>query len=259
MKKEVLKTIQGLLGKSIDAKNDDTFSELKPSDLFCEGWLTSILLQYWKTSDLELDFLPVKNGKTKWAREVLLRSPFEKFGVGTTNSDAVVGHFDFREGTKRGIELDRNAKQFVVLEAKTTSVLTAGTTHWEKFDQATRNVADMAREIRERKLNVEDDFDVVDFIVISAEKMKGKHDTLLRKDKMKEKIEEMIEEISNGKNKRSEQIKDLEDWQENYFKPLVEKIEPRCVTWESIIEEVEPENPGFAKWFGEFYRLCIGD
>jgi len=259
MKKEVLKTIQGLLGKSIDAKNDDTFSELKPSDLFCEGWLTSILLEQWFNSKIELSFLKKRDEKTKWAREVLLRSPFEKFGVGTTNSDAVVGHFGFREETKRGIELDSNAKQFVVLEAKTTSDLKPGTTHWEKFDQATRNVASMAREIQKRGLNVEDDFDVVDFIVISADKKKSKHDTLLCKDKMKEKTEEMIEEISKGKNKRSEQIKDLEDWQENYFEPLVEVINPRCVTWEEIIEEVKRKNSDFAKWFGEFYRLCIGD
>jgi hypothetical protein len=59
-------------------------------------------------------------------------------------ADAVVGHFDFKAGTKTGLVLRRDATQFVVLEAKIGSRLSSGTTNATTFNQAARNVACIA-------------------------------------------------------------------------------------------------------------------
>lgn len=289
MTTEKSETIEDLFKNLIDRtievvtkKNPGTFSEVKPSDLFCEGWLTSILLEYWERSDLKLDFLPGKNGKTKWAREVSLRNPFcgidkkikekkspkEKFNVGLTQADAVVGHFGFRK--KRGLELDKEATQFIVLESKINAGLDKTTKNWKdetKLDQATRNVMAMAYEIqmakekKERDVNPEEYLGqlTVNFIVISPEARVKKHKKFLDKERMLKKqhmlnvTKEMIKEISKA---RSQEDEDLKTWQTDYFKPLVEKIKPRCVTWENIIDQIKKQDDGFATLFEKFYDHC---
>ena len=72
------------------------------------------------------------------------RSRSDKDAEKHTRADAVVGHFDFKAGTKTGLVLRRDATQFVVLEAKIGSRLSSGTTNATTFNQAARNVACIA-------------------------------------------------------------------------------------------------------------------
>ena len=65
-------------------------------------------------------------------------------GQGRTHVDGVIGHIQVGDKDKAGLTLRHDAEQFVVLEAKLFSPLSAGVRRAATFDQAARNVACIA-------------------------------------------------------------------------------------------------------------------
>ncbi|QIQ86028.1 hypothetical protein [Erythrobacter sp.] len=143
------------------------------TEIFNEGWMLRLLLDALSEHpDRELT-MGVRDGSS-WSSEVLLPSPFlarfrgDTLAEKETHADAVIGDFDFRPGTRAGLQLRRSCKQFVVVEAKMSSNLSAGVKNATDYDQAARNVACMAHVLAASGRRVEE-IEELGFYVIAPE------------------------------------------------------------------------------------------
>src|ERR1700687_6076259 len=96
---------------------------MPPTELYCEGWLLRIILDWYSThrvNDHPLAF----SEQAHWFSEALLPSAFrprtrgDLLGESRSHADGVIGHFTIEGATKAGLALDLEATCFVVLEAK---------------------------------------------------------------------------------------------------------------------------------------------
>jgi hypothetical protein len=133
--------------KSIDSPFLGKIPNINPTVIYNEGWMTRLLVCQSVQEGLTLekiDFATVSN----WTSEVLISSPFvdtEKYREGYTHADIALGDIDV-DYTKRGeIEIRSDAKLFGIIEAKMGSNLSQGTTHVPGYNQASRNLACIAK------------------------------------------------------------------------------------------------------------------
>jgi hypothetical protein len=158
--------------------NDNRKHRFPPTELFNEGWMLRLVLDALQSLNINDHPLRFVEGAT-WYSEARLTSPFlrkskkelpnqekDTLGEGYTNADGVIGHFTFRDGTKAGLTLPKGARQFIVVEAKLLSNLSAGTTNALTYNQAARNIACMAETIRQGHMTVAD-FESVGFFVVA--------------------------------------------------------------------------------------------
>lgn len=162
------------ISRLIRACDSDDTACFPPTLIHNEGWMLRLVLNaLQKHRDIDLPFRFMDGAR--WYSEARLASPFaprvrqDKQGEGFTNADAVVGHFNMRSATKAGLELSDDAKQFVVLEAKMYSILSAGTKNATSYNQAARNVACMANVLRKKRITP-DSLGSVGFYVLVPEK-----------------------------------------------------------------------------------------
>lgn len=119
---------------------------VNPTEVFNEGWMTRLLVHYSVQEKLKLpklDFGSIQN----WTSEALISSPFvsaPKLREGYTHADMALGDFSVRYSDGGNIAVNDDAKIFGIIEAKMRSRLTPGTTHFERYNQASRNVACIA-------------------------------------------------------------------------------------------------------------------
>lgn len=128
-----------------------------PTEIYNEGWMLRLVLDALETPGIKEHPLKSLNG-ARWYSEARLTTPFrprkrgDRMGETLTRADAVIGHFDFRDGTKAGLKLASECSQFVVVEAKMFSPLSSGTKNAQSWNQAARTVACMAEMIRLSKV-----------------------------------------------------------------------------------------------------------
>lgn len=121
---------------------------LPPTALYCEGWMLRLVLHAAQGGIPCLPFTFAAGAR--WFSEPSLYTAFaatsrsDERAEKHTRADGVVGHFAFKRGTKTGLVLQEGATQFVVIEAKISSGLSAGVANAKTFNQATRNVACIA-------------------------------------------------------------------------------------------------------------------
>ncbi len=117
--------------------------------LYNEGWMLRLVLDCLARRACGTHPLAPSDDRAVWRSEALLGTAFrartrkDALSERHTHADGVVGHIENGDG-KGDIRLARDARQFVVVEAKMFSRLSAGTTNARMFNQAARNVACMA-------------------------------------------------------------------------------------------------------------------
>jgi len=236
------------------AHTDETV--FPPTTLYKEGWMLRIVLsaQSEGVKCLPFTFLP----GARWYSEALIGSPFLKrparrFKRDTlyenyTHLDASVGHFDIRPGTKTGLELRPDSKQFVAIEAKMFAPLSKGVTNAPGYDQAARTVACVAWAIEQANRPAED-FESLAFYVIApkGEIATGKFSKQTSKASIREKVERRIDAYSDDYEKHSE----LKTWHDDSFIPTLERIDIHCVPWESTVDAIDEPD------VREFYDRCL--
>jgi len=223
-----------------------------PTILYNEGWMLRILLSFQSggVGGLPFNFL----SGSKWFSEALIDSPFlsrfqgDPLAEGVTHLDGVIGHFNFRSGTKAGLVLTADSKQFVVIEAKMFAPLSRGTTNAPDYDQAARTVACIAWAIKQANRTVED-FESLGFYVIAPEKQinDGIFSSQISKSSIKEKVERRIIAYSDDYKKHD----DLQIWYKDLFLPAIEHINIQCVAWEPIIDKIDEPD------IRDFYNRCL--
>lgn len=226
-----------------------------PTDLYNEGWMLCILLalEAGGVRCLPFEF----HGKPRWFSEALLYTPFrrrdlrDRLGEGVTHADGVVGQFDWRPGTKCGLELHADAVQFDVVEAKMFSPLSAGTKNAPQYGQAARNVACIIHTLRQANLRPER-LSSVGFYVFAPQEMAPVHRPLLDKALLLY----AIQERSGIYPPEEQQVRRefLKDWVEPVVNSPRFKIE--SVTWESMLARVREQEADLGAEVGEFYDRC---
>src|SRR6266550_2201157 len=134
---------------------------LPPTALYNEGWMLRLVLHWFDHHRTVEHPLAMLEGSS-WYSEPLLASRFfgksrgDPRAEGWTNADAVIGHFRLRPGGRGNVEVIATARQFIVVEAKLGSALSAGTKNTPGFNQAARNVACIAHLLAEARRAPED-------------------------------------------------------------------------------------------------------
>ncbi len=140
----MLETVTRILNR---CHTDNT--NICPTIIFNEGWMTRILVEISIDSKLKLpyiDFAKIRN----WYSEGLLSSPFlarkrrDNLAEGYTHADMALGDLLVDSANRGDISVEGSDGIFGVIEAKMASPLSRGTKNAPHYNQASRNVACIA-------------------------------------------------------------------------------------------------------------------
>ncbi len=232
---------------------DPSNPHFRPTELYNESWLIKLVLHQASNIQDEsfpLGFLP---GST-WFSEGLLPTAFKARSQGDplsearTNADGVIGHIRIGAKAKADLELEPQATQLTVVEAKVGSPLSKGTSNAKYFDQAARNVACMA-EVIARAGKEPSMFDRLDFVVLAPHYSieKGTFSDEMRRSSIEEKVKKRFDAYDG----------ELKCWFDQSFAPLMDVIELRTLSWEDAIEWIREHKPRVADELLEYYDLCL--
>lgn len=234
---------------------DSDERRMPPTVLYNEGWMLRLVLNAGSHG-----LLPGYMKKdTFWFSEVQLRTPFGRArgpkSESNTHADGVVGNFELGADTRSGLELSNEADQFIVFEAKMYSPLSSGTKHAPGYDQVARTVACMAYTLQrgERKpANVAE----IGFYVLAPDQQirSGIFDVAMTDRSIRERIEDRIQQFSGTAREY------LETWRDEWAWPLLkrfsDKTSLKCISWESLIQEISGEDAGEGALLRGFYEKC---
>jgi len=245
------------ISKLLESAHTDA-AVFPPTILYNEGWMLRIVLslQSEGIKCLPINFQP----GAKWFSEALIDSPFlprfrgAPLAEGLTHLDGAIGHFDIRPGTKTGIVLRTDSTQFVAIEAKMFSPLSKGTKNAPNYDQAARIVACIAWEISNlsrtpRRLASAEEFESLGFYVIAPREQirEDVFSSQVSKSSIKRKVEHRIDAYSDDPLMRPI----LKVWYDDSFIPTLERIDIRCVPWETVMDKIDETA------IQNFYTRCL--
>lgn len=245
----------------------DKTARFPPTEIFCEGWMLRLVLDAVHSLGIQKHpfcFLP----RARWYSEALLTSPFrarsrsDTLAEGFTNADAVIGHFEFDPKTRAGLRLLSDVRQFVVIEAKMFSNLSAGTKNAPRYNQAARNLACIAEALAVRKLRPGDIEQLGFFVVAPSLYRRRIRETNLeasmRLDSVRQAVRERI--VAYEVQERPE-ARELGQWEREYFLPLVEYLAERnqmsVLSWEDCIDLIGAANRSTRDELMAFYERCL--
>ncbi len=243
-----MKLLYGLIN-SFDPENP----YFRPTEIFNESWLIKLVLHQSSTincQDSLISFLP----KSTWFSEGLLPTAFkaryrgDELSESRTNADGVIVQISVGEKHKADLELNPNATQFTVVEAKVGSPLSAGVSKAKYFDQAARNVACMAEVLAQSNINPSS-VDRLSFIVLAPQYSidKDAFAEELEKKSIRSKVKKRVDAY-NG---------DLDDWFGYHFEPTLANIDIHSLSWETAIKWISDHNQDIGNDLTYFYELCL--
>ncbi len=234
-------------------------SVLPATVLYNEGWMIRVVLDWFsKYSDNQYYFSFIHG--SKWYSEALLPSIFlakyqgDKLAESWTHADAIIGDFKIGNSGKGDLEVVKGAEQFVVIEAKMFSKLSGGTTNIKNYDQATRTVACMAEILKRGEINPHN-LEKLGFYVIAPSNQIEKEMTFKSytnliniKDKVRGRVE-----AYNGR----EDFEEKNEWFNDWFIPMLDKIDIKCLTWEDVIKFIQSKDIDCGNKVSIFYDKCL--
>jgi hypothetical protein len=224
---------------------------LPPTELYNEGWMLRLVLDWFDRNrgvPHEFSFLP----EARWYSEALLAPPFLPESRGDsraesfTHADGVVGHFAIQPGVRGEATLSASARQLVVVEAKLGSALSAGVKNSADYDQAARNVACMASMLAEKQISPKS-LERLGFYVVAPRRQieAGVFGELVTKSSIRAKVQARVAQYSGAR----------DEWFGRHFEPLLEHLDLSLLSWESILERIQPEESRAA--LSAFYSRCL--
>ena len=226
-------------------------SVMPPTELFNEGWLLRLALDWYSEQPPSTSALSFEDN-ARWYSEGRLASPFlrrfqgDALAEGYTRADGVIGHFDVTPGERSEIRAHVDATQLVVVEAKLGSPLSAGTQNAPGYDQAARNTACLAHLVRRagREANT---LSRMAFCVIAPriQVENGIFGALVTKDSICKKVKARVAAYKGER----------DEWFEKAFLSALTHLSVDVVAWEDILEETNRTD--FGTHFREFYAQCL--
>ncbi len=217
---------------------------VRPTELYNEGWMLRLILDWaqqhaGKTHPLA--FLP----GARWYSEALLPPAFparrqgDNSGENWTHADGAVGHFNIGGPSKAGLTLREDAAQLVVVEAKMWSKLSSGTTNAPGYDQAARTVACIAETLRRADTEPQQIERLAFFVVAPLERIEdGIFGNRLTKASVRQRVQDRVDAYKGDKGA----------WFDRWFLPTLDAIDLRELSWEELLEELEP---GYRTFYDE--------
>lgn len=232
---------------------DPESPNFRSTEIYNENWLLRGLLHQVSQVSLPSSTFSFSSGSS-WFSEAMLPTAFraryrgDSLAESRTNADGVVGHILVGARAKADLELNSDARQSVVIEAKIGAPLPTGTRNAPGFDQAARNVACMAEVLRRASLHPSR-LDHRSFVVLAPEKsvLAGTFSDEMDRDGMGEKILDRVSAYDG----------ELDAWYEEWAKPTLRRVALRSVSWESAIQQLAAVDPKGAESLSEFYQLCL--
>nr|WP_321464359.1 hypothetical protein [uncultured Desulfobulbus sp.] len=140
----MIEAVTSILGRCSTGKTN-----ICPTILYNEGWMTRLLVEISVESKLnlhDLDFANIRH----WYSEGLLSSPFlartrkDVLAEGFTHADMALGDFQVDSANRGDISVNGSDGIFGVIEAKMGSRLSPGTKNVPNYNQASRNLGCIA-------------------------------------------------------------------------------------------------------------------
>lgn len=227
-------------------------SVLPPTELFNEGWMLRLVLD-WLDRNRQVEHpLSFRSG-ARWYSEALLPSRFlpqtrgDSRAESFTHADGILGHFDVASGLRGDARLLSDAKQFVITEAKFGSGLSAGTKNAPAYDQAARNVACMAYMLDIKGIDPST-VDRLAFYVVApdAQVKSGVFADLVTKESIERKVRERVSSYRGAH----------DAWFKDKFLPTLERIELGILSWKKDVLAALPKTKE-TELMSEFYEQCL--
>ena len=232
---------------------------LPPTEVYNEGWMLRLILDWFSRQPSSDHVFSFEKG-ARWYSELLLPSQFlpryqrDPQAEAHTHADGVIGHFSVGRSGKGDIDLDPDAKQFVVVEAKIFSRLSKGTKNFENYDQATRTTACMAETLSLKQRQISD-IPRLGFYVVAPEnqlKFEPTFQTFLEKDSIRIKVQKRIKAYSDPADAAAKNR-----WFKTWFLPTLEIIDIQCLSWEKIISHINANDRENGAALLKFYEKCL--
>jgi hypothetical protein len=160
----------------------------------------------------------------------------------------VIGHFEVGTSGKADIHLKPDANQFVVIEAKIHSLLSAGTRNAPGYDQAARSVACIA-EVLSRAEQHPREIESLAFIVTAPQADIDRNQIAAKLEKSS--IEAAVRSRAQAFSP------ELDAWLEQWLLPTLERIIIASLSGESLISEIQGLDKSTGQDLDTFYAKCL--
>lgn len=213
-----------------------------------------LVLDWFSNNRPENGVLNFSQG-ARWYSEALLPSAFlarrrgDSLSEQWTHADGVIGHFDIGANGVGDLSLKADATQFIVVEAKMGSKLSAGVKNAPYFNQAARNVACMAEVARRAEISPSE-FEHLAFYVVAP---RSKIDEGIFAQSMDA---EAMGDIVQRRVAAYEEV-EKQEWYDDWFLLLLAKADIRCVSWEEILETITNHSASDGEEMQRFYDKCL--
>jgi len=226
-------------------------SVLPPTELFNEGWMLRLVLD-WLDRHRDCAHTLAFEAGARWYSEALLPSRFlprvrgDSLAESFTHADGVIGHFTVQSGTRGDAVLDSDPKQFIVTEAKLGSGLSAGTKNAPSYDQAARNVACIAHMLALAGVSP-GSLRRIGFYVLAPRQQieSGVFGDLLSRQSIETKVRQRVAAYGGVHDK----------WFQESFLPLLERIDIATLSWEQVLAALPPTRERAE--LERFYAQCL--
>ena len=227
---------------------DTSLEHFYKTEFYNEGWMLKLMLARLLENDLKDeniadDLKHIRDAaKWGWMSEGRLSAAFTHEQC--THADAVLG--DVKVRTKWGVELKKDAKHFVVVEAKLGSKLSKGVKNSEEFNQAARNVACMMLALHESSGEIAENQPAYFYVIMPECDEKG---ISAAKEKLKDVFRKVKEENNDKHKLRDDSLDAKRD-------VLLKKIKASFLTWEEIFIKLKKTDEKTVKLWG-FYNKAL--
>lgn len=224
-----------------------------PTDLYNEGWMLRLILDWHFTIKEQSHQLPFMNAG-RWYSEALLPSAFlprykgDKLAESWTHADGALGDFSIGGYGAGDLVLSKDAQHLTILEAKMFSTLSPGVTHAPYYNQAARTIACIA-EILRRANREPGPMKSLGFFVLAPKEQiaEGVFASQLDKNSIRNTVKRRVSEYDGGRT----------EWFDSWFLPTLQKIEIAAVSWEALLEMINRVDPIFGEELSSFYQRCL--
>jgi len=218
----------------------------RPTEIFNEGWLLRFILDWFSSNRQNTEAHQLHFYKdAKWFSEAYLPSPFMKGKdkETRTHADGVIGHFEIGEKGKADLRLTKDATQFIAIEAKLMSKLSAGVKADINYDQVSRYIGCIyyLLEKAERFTGSLDEM-LLCFYLVAPKGKEDMHSELLKRASIKLKITERAKKLKR---------------ELNNLDRLFANIKVEFISWEDLIKFIQGIDNRNGYIFNDYYDCCL--
>lgn len=231
---------------------DAASRRLPPTSLYNETWMLRLVVD-WYAQHRPAGGLLTPAANATWYSEALLPSRFLRGRVneGYTNADAAIGHFDL-VGERGDIALRADCTQFLIVEAKMGSPLSAGTKNAPTFNQAARNVACMINMMDPTGSNASTPTDARFIVLAPHDRIERGMRNLVSPSALAAAIRARAEMRDAAQRESDAQcVRDAVD-----PRLMAGSLRAEVHSWESVIDEIGSHDEDGSRELTRFYRRC---